>query len=188
MTDTPISATSTLRPNHDLQGNLIVAQAEDDFSRIQQSLHTPKPADKDAHRDSSSIDLEKGQDANRQETFDLREYLTSSNDANSAAGIKHKHVGVTWEDLEVLGIGGEENKVCPFNQFPTAFPSHPFFFSLDICVYIRRWVILTPFHRVFLTFLQTRSPKWSHSLLSFFAVFSNRSFPRGYCRCHPSEI
>ena len=30
-----------------------------------------------------------------QETFDLREYLTSSNDGNLAAGIKYKHAGVT---------------------------------------------------------------------------------------------
>lgn len=118
MTDTPISTTSTLWQNRDLSGNLIVAQAEDDFSRVQQSLHSPKPPEKVPHQDSSSTDLEKGQDGNRQGDFDLREYLTSSNDANAAAGIRHKHVGVTWEDLEVLGIGGEENKVCSFDQFP----------------------------------------------------------------------
>lgn len=112
MTDTPVSTSSTLWQNHDPQDRVVVAQAEDDFNQVQQSLRTPKASDKDAHRDSSTIDLEKGHDGSQQETFDLREYLTSSNDANSAAGIKHKHVGVTWEDLEVSGIGGEENKVC----------------------------------------------------------------------------
>ncbi|KDQ33995.1 hypothetical protein PLEOSDRAFT_1091717 [Pleurotus ostreatus PC15] len=45
------------------------------------------------------------------EPFDLREYLTSSNDANQAAGIKHKRVGVTWDDLEVKVIGGANSKV-----------------------------------------------------------------------------
>jgi ATP-binding cassette, subfamily G (WHITE), member 2, SNQ2 len=35
-------------------------------------------------------DIEKGRDEN--DVFDLREYLTSSNDANQRAGIKHKHV------------------------------------------------------------------------------------------------
>lgn len=126
MTDTPISNTSTLLQNHDLQGHVAVAQAEDDFSRLQQSLHTPKAADKTTHISdhSDSIDLEKGHDENRQETFDLREYLTSSNDANSAAGIKHKHVGVTWENLEVSGIGGEGNKVCNLS-FSFLVPSHP---------------------------------------------------------------
>ncbi|KAG9313864.1 pleiotropic drug resistance ABC transporter [Chiua virens] len=54
-------------------------------------------------------DLEKGDKAEK--PFDLREYLTSSNDANEAAGIKHKHVGVTWEDLEVKIIGGADFKI-----------------------------------------------------------------------------
>ena len=109
MTDTPTSNTSTL-----WQDRLVVAQAENDFGQVQQSLNTPKVPNKVVSHDSDSIDLEKGHDGDRQETFDLREYLTSSNDANSAAGIKHKHVGVTWEDLEVSGIGGEENKVRHF--------------------------------------------------------------------------
>lgn len=107
MADTPVSDASAVWQDHGLRGHVVVAQAEDDFSQVQQSLRTPRV-------DSSSVDLEKGRDGTRQETFDLREYLTSSNDANSAAGIKHKRVGVTWEDLEVLGIGGEENKVCHF--------------------------------------------------------------------------
>ena len=106
MTDTPTSNTSTLWHERDAHDHVVVAQAENDFGRVQQSLSTP---DKIASRDSDSVDLEKGRD--HRETFDLREYLTSSNDANSAAGIKHKHVGVTWEELEVSGIGGEENKV-----------------------------------------------------------------------------
>ena len=90
---------------------MAVAQAENDFVRVQRSLSTPKVPSKLVSHISDSVDLEKGRNDDHQETFDLREYLTSSNDANSAAGIKHKHVGVTWEDLEVSGIGGEENKV-----------------------------------------------------------------------------
>ena len=119
MTDTPASNASTLWPDHDIRNHVVVAQAEDDFGQVQQALSTPKIASKVAVRDSSSIDLEKGHDKDRQETFDLREYLTSSNDARAAAGIKHKHVGVTWEDLEVSGIGGEDNKV---RYFPRSRP------------------------------------------------------------------
>ena len=118
MTDTPISTASTLWQNDDVQGRVAVEQAEDDFSQVQQALCTPQVAAKVTRQDSSSIDLEKGHDRNQQEAFDLREYLTSSNDANAAAGIKHKHVGVTWEDLEVLGIGGEDNKVRHCIGFP----------------------------------------------------------------------
>lgn len=73
-------------------------------------------------------DVEKGK--NEDDVFDLREYLTSSNDANQKAGIKHKHVrytclakridlftpvqhqvGVTWENLEVSVLGGTGFKV-----------------------------------------------------------------------------
>ncbi len=53
-------------------------------------------------------DVEKG---DQEDVFDLREYLQSSNDAHQSAGIKHKHVGVTWEDLEVQVFGGEDDKV-----------------------------------------------------------------------------
>jgi hypothetical protein len=137
MTDTPISNTSTLWLERDVQDHVVVAQAETDFGQVQESLNTPKVASKVALRGSSSIDLEKGHDGDRQETFDLREYLTSSNDANSAAGIKHKHVGVTWEDLEVSGIGGEENKVRYFVRCSPHFPSHGLCLS-DLRVYIRR--------------------------------------------------
>ena len=45
------------------------------------------------------------------EPFDLRAYLTSSNDKHQAAGIKHKHVGVTWEDLQVDVFGGMDHRV-----------------------------------------------------------------------------
>lgn len=55
-------------------------------------------------------DLEKGV-SNSEQPFDLREYLTSSNDANEKAGIKHKHVGVIWEDFHVDVLGGSNFKV-----------------------------------------------------------------------------
>ena len=123
MTDTPTSNTSTLWQEHNTQDRVVVAQAENEFGRLQRSLSTPKAPNKIVSSDPDSLDLEKGRDGDRQETFDLREYLTSSNDANSAAGIKHKHVGVTWEDLEVSGIGGEQNKVRNFIRHPRIFVS-----------------------------------------------------------------
>ncbi|KAI6120967.1 pleiotropic drug resistance ABC transporter [Pisolithus croceorrhizus] len=58
---------------------------------------------------TTTPDVEKGKlaiDDSDEPPFDLREYLTSSNDANQAAGIQHKHVGVTWDNLEVNVIGG----------------------------------------------------------------------------------
>ncbi|OBZ78638.1 Brefeldin A resistance protein [Grifola frondosa] len=41
----------------------------------------------------------------------LREYLTSSNSASERAGLLHKHVGVTWENLQVDVFGGANHKV-----------------------------------------------------------------------------
>jgi hypothetical protein len=45
------------------------------------------------------------------DTFNLRECLMSSNEANKAAGIQPKHVGVTWEDLQVMVEGSIDHKV-----------------------------------------------------------------------------
>ncbi|KAJ7687385.1 ABC-2 type transporter-domain-containing protein [Mycena rosella] len=62
---------------------------------------------------ADSDDVEKKGEEDQAETFDLREYLTSSNDAQQQAGIKarpHKHVGVTWDDLEVQVAGGIDSK------------------------------------------------------------------------------
>jgi len=84
---------------------MAIAQAENDFGQVQQSFDTPRVVNEVVSRDSDSVDLEGGRDGDCQETFNLREYLTSSSDTNSATGIKHKHVGVTWEDSEVSDLG-----------------------------------------------------------------------------------
>ena len=55
---------------------------------------------------SEEIDLEKGE----RSSFNLREYLNTAQDANSAAGIRHKHVGVTWSDLQV-SVPNHQSKV-----------------------------------------------------------------------------
>ncbi|KAF9010854.1 ABC-2 type transporter-domain-containing protein [Cyathus striatus] len=85
-----------------------VTEAEAQFNALSRQLSQRSQA---ANSDSTAAgnDLEKGspKDGGR---FDLREYLTSSNDANQKAGIKHKHVGVVWEDLQVEVIGGLNNK------------------------------------------------------------------------------
>jgi len=59
---------------------------------------------------SSEKDVEKGP-LNSHEPFNLRDYLTSSNEANKAAGIPPKHVGVTWEDLQVVIQENKDDKV-----------------------------------------------------------------------------
>jgi len=117
MAETSTSDTLTLWQERDVRDRVAITQAKTDFGRVQHSLNTPAVADAVVSYDLDSVDLEGGRNLDHQVTFNLREYLTSSNDANSAAGIKHKHVGVTWEDLEVSGVGGEENKVRHFVRY-----------------------------------------------------------------------
>jgi len=59
---------------------------------------------------STKEDVEKGL-PNDNGPFNLRDCLISSNEANKAAGIQPKHVGVTWEDLQVIVGESVDHKV-----------------------------------------------------------------------------
>jgi len=98
-----------------------IEQAENAFHKLSRQLSQGTFVNEQDHgaagsRVRTSIDsrtakdLEKGV-SNSEQPFDLREYLTSSNDANERAGIKHKHVGVIWEDFHVDVLGGTNFKV-----------------------------------------------------------------------------
>ncbi|KAK7063883.1 pleiotropic drug resistance ABC transporter protein [Favolaschia claudopus] len=86
-----------------------VAQAEEEFNALSRQLTRHSQAASSGATTRAASDLEKAVD--QEAPFDLREYLTSSNDAQQAAGIKHKHVGVTWDDLEVKVGGGVNSKI-----------------------------------------------------------------------------
>lgn len=122
MTDTPGSDTTTL----DGANRVNVRQAEAEFTQLRHDLSSPNSEDHAIRTQSPTLQFEQLEkapgDVEPEERFDLREYLTSSNDATQAAGIKHKHVGVTWDDLEVVGIGGEDNKVI-LSILPRRFPA-----------------------------------------------------------------
>jgi ATP-binding cassette, subfamily G (WHITE), member 2, SNQ2 len=83
-------------PSEALRDSVNTIQAKEEFNELVRKL-SRKSARHDSH-DSSSPQTIEGRDIEKtagdlEDTFDLREYLTSSNDANQAAGIKHKHVG-----------------------------------------------------------------------------------------------
>ena len=63
---------------------------------------------------SSEEDIEKGP-LDNYEPLDLRYCLALSNEANKAAEIQPKHVGVTWEDLQVVAHGDNGHKVNSFS-------------------------------------------------------------------------
>ena len=102
------------------QSAVDVSRAEEQFSelirQISNESHRAHDIPVREHQSidkklSNSFDQEKGELPLEEEPFDLREYLSSSNDKNTQAGIKHKHVGVSWEDLQVDVFGGAGNKV-----------------------------------------------------------------------------
>lgn len=109
------SSSSTPITGH---GSVNIESAENSFNELSRQLTQGTVVDDrehDSHVPTSigkrtTRDLEKGE-ADQEEPFDLREYLTSSNDANERAGIKHKHVGVVWEDFHVDVLGGSDFKV-----------------------------------------------------------------------------
>ncbi|CCM03667.1 uncharacterized protein FIBRA_05811 [Fibroporia radiculosa] len=87
-----------------------IVQAEAAFNQLSRALSRRSLA---SHADEKSEkqhfqDIEQ---APSEEAFDLREYLSSSNDAMQSAGIKHKHVGVTWDNLRVDVFGGTGHKI-----------------------------------------------------------------------------
>ena len=76
---------------------------------------------------SSEKDVEKGP-LDNYGPFDLRYSLTLSNEVNKTAGIQPKHVGVTWEDLQVVVHGDKDCKVKSFSWVL----DQPFTLLLDI--------------------------------------------------------
>lgn len=103
------SQTPTL---HDYSGEVDVQQAEEQFSELCRELSTTSPQARHQSFGYKQRDVEKAEDAPEEEPFDLKEYLSSSNDKHQEAGIAHKHVGVIWEDLQVDVFGGVGSKVC----------------------------------------------------------------------------
>jgi hypothetical protein len=121
-------------------GHVDIAQAEaafDELSRQLSKASQAAPRTETTDSIANAKDLEKG--GENDEIFDLRDYLASSNDANEQAGIKHKHVGVTWEDLQVDAIGGVDSKV---GQSSVSYLMHSLISCEDICENLRECVQL----------------------------------------------
>lgn len=113
------SQTPTLH-EEDVGSQVDVQQAERAFHRLEReasrvsngALRISGSDEKNTIKDPEKYDAEKAEFKGGEEPFDLKEYLSSSNDKHTQAGVKHKHVGVTWEDLQVDVIGGANHKVC----------------------------------------------------------------------------
>jgi ATP-binding cassette subfamily G (WHITE) protein 2 (SNQ2) len=63
-------------------------------------------------RQSTKRHEKDGGDVEKQDTFDLLDYLRTTSGKQDEAGFAHKHVGVTFQNLRVIGAGGV--KICKF--------------------------------------------------------------------------
>ncbi len=99
--DGPLSENPSSPNEH---GQVNVDDAKAAFAELERRLSIT------AHHSESGmsiVDPEKG----GPDRFDLREYMRSTNAANTVNGISHKHVGVTWSGLSVVVAGFESQKV-----------------------------------------------------------------------------
>ena len=119
------SRTPTLHEGHEehITSEVNVRRAEQAFHTLERVATDHSRHELSKKKSQSSLskkalaegyDEEKGELPPDEVPFDLREYLSSSNDKAMQHGLKHKHVGVTWEDLQVDVIGGLDHKVCFF--------------------------------------------------------------------------
>ena len=118
------SRTPTLHDHEEhIRSEIDVEQAERAFHRLERVTTSESRKEIQRHKSEHSVgkkgideeDLEKAVVADGEEPFDLREYLSSANDKANQHGLKHKHVGVTWEDLQVDVVGGMDHKVSSPN-------------------------------------------------------------------------
>lgn len=159
------SESPTLRDNsfdNNHSNQVDVLRAEETFNELSRQLSArSRRAWNESNGARKDRDLEKdGGESSQEEAFDLREYLSSSNDENQKAGIQHKHVGVTWEDLRVDVFGSIDHKVCLLvyhNIAPAQFSRRRFTSGLSAVGWIFRpvFTVLTPnrisrgCHRIF---------------------------------------
>ncbi|KAL2423849.1 ABC multidrug transporter I [Exophiala dermatitidis] len=100
-----------------------VERAERDFAELSRELSSiSRRMSRTQSRGSTTKarDIEKAISASddSDETFNLEATLRGNREADAAAGIKSKYIGVIWENLTVRGIGGVKNIV---KVFPDAF-------------------------------------------------------------------
>lgn len=98
-----------------------VEQAHADFAELQRELSHMSRASRSRSHGNEENGLKGGSAATSEATFeqfDLEAVLRGNLDAERAAGIRPKHIGVLWDGLTVKGLGGHTNYV---KTFPDAF-------------------------------------------------------------------
>lgn len=98
-----------------------VERAEKEFAELNREFSQISRRMSRTQSRAKARDLEKApssSDYTSEEDFDLETTLRGDREADRAAGIKPKHIGVIWDKVTVRGIGGVKNFV---KVFPHAF-------------------------------------------------------------------
>ncbi|CAE6446782.1 unnamed protein product, partial [Rhizoctonia solani] len=101
------------------QAGVNVQEAEAQFSVLARRLT----------RQSTKHHEKSGGDVEKQETFDLLEYLRATSGKQDEAGFAKKHVGVTFENLRVVGAGGVKIYVRTFPDAIKEFFLSPYYIA-----------------------------------------------------------
>ena len=106
---------------HRTQSGVDVEQAQRDFHELSQQFSRHSRLSR-THSKASNVknqDVEKtASTESSEDNWDLEDTLRGAKEADFAAGIKSKYIGVIWENLTVRGFGGMKNIV---KVFPDAF-------------------------------------------------------------------
>ncbi|OAL69363.1 hypothetical protein A7D00_6482 [Trichophyton violaceum] len=115
-------------------GGVDVQKAEEEFavlskelSRISEKSKRPFIQEQNSLNEKGSYDVESGSES--KSAFDLEAALHGSRDAEAAAGIRPKRIGVIWDGLTVRGMGGVKYTIP---TFPDAVIG---FFNLPATIY-----------------------------------------------------
>ncbi|KAL7416336.1 putative ATP-binding cassette transporter [Mrakia frigida] len=95
------------KKNTDDHGGVDVARAKEEFAELGRTLTRQSSLHRVAT--GQSKDVEKAED-----DFDLLSFFKGSKSAQDEAGFKPKRVGVTWQDLKVVGGGGMKINIRTF--------------------------------------------------------------------------
>ncbi|CAE6481297.1 unnamed protein product [Rhizoctonia solani] len=107
------------KKHHGEHDGVNVKEAEAQFNALARRLT----------RQSTKHHEQSGGDVEKQETFDLLDYLRTTSGQQDEAGFSKKHVGVTFENLRVTGVGGVKIYVRTFPDAVKEFFLSPYYIA-----------------------------------------------------------
>ena len=96
-------------------GLSLIQTTRTDFHALLRKLTTHSSQGRGTELVLSNSNLKDNKDVEKG-PFNLQDCFTLSNEANKFVGTQRKHVGVTWEDLQVVVSRDKDRKVKSFSR------------------------------------------------------------------------